>query len=708
MKWSQAYGAERYKLTYSYGSVTPKTVNTYSTSYTPTSLIPTSTPTVTWYVQAVYANGDLSAKTLLGGTRTFTLGPPAEPAAAPDALLADGAGDRFPSLSWERVTGASYYRVSVGTAGAGSFTELSDKFTYPAGTDTTATRLGSRTYDWFVQAYNASNVKIGDPGSTKTYTIQNVGSVAGQEVAHTGTELDTELRCRRVLRGTDTSGVCLARQTPVLDWDPVVGASSYIVTLARDERLTNKISGYPLTTHNTRWTPTELLPDSQAGQAYYWVVRPCKSPSVCGPDPTEATNAFDKTSHSVVTSSPLHTATAEDAITFTWNDYLDTNTSQPATSLSRVEARQYRIDVSTSPTFQTILDTATVDQTSYTAPTRTYPEGALYWRVSALDGSSNTVGTSRLVDVDGSDENVGLKPQLVTKQSPAVILRSPADGSTDSDTHALRWEPRAFTASYDVEVYKNNDGNFSPTNQVLKVNSKLSVYSFTTPLPAAQLAYVWQVRSRDVSGNPGPWSSPRTFTIRGTAPTQRAPAADALVKATASLFVWSSVQGASSYRFERRLSGGTTATETVNTVGLAWAPTSQLPNGTSEWRVSSVDSAGKVVATSPWRAFRVDALAPTVTVTRPTSSAKPGTNVAATFSEPVKGVTTGTMQLYLDGRAHPVSATVTRSADKLKAVLNPAANLLVGRTYRAVLTSGITDLANNALVKREWTFTVAR
>jgi hypothetical protein len=175
-----------------------------------------------------------------------------------------------------------------------------------------------------------------------------------------------------------------------------------------------------------------------------------------------------------------------------------------------------------------------------------------------------------------------------------------------------------------------------------------------------------------------------------------------------SLFVWSPVNGASSYRFERRLSGGTTATETVNTVGLAWAPTSQLPNGTSEWRVSTMDSAGKVVATSPWRKFQVDALAPTVTVTRPTSSAKPGTNVAATFSEPVKGVTTGTVQLYLDGRAHPVSATVAQSADKLRAVLNPAANLLVGRTYRVVLTSGITDLGNNPLVRREWTFTVTR
>jgi hypothetical protein len=217
MKWSQAYAAERYRLTYSYGTVTPKTVTTYSTSYTPTTSIPAGTPTVTWSVQAIYANGDLSAKTLLGGTRTFTVGAPPEPALAPDALSADSAGDRFPSLSWNRVTGASHYKVFVGTAGTGSFTELSDKFVYSAGTDTTATHLGSRTYDWFVQAYSSSTVKIGDPGSTGSYTIQNVGSVAGQEAAHTGTELDTPLRCRRSLSDGDVSDVCYVQQTPVLD-----------------------------------------------------------------------------------------------------------------------------------------------------------------------------------------------------------------------------------------------------------------------------------------------------------------------------------------------------------------------------------------------------------------------------------------------------------------------------------------------------------
>ena len=153
--------------------------------------------------------------------------------------------------------------------------------------------------------------------------------------------------------------------------------------------------------------------------------------------------------------------------------------------------------------------------------------------------------------------------------------------------------------------------------------------------------------------------------------------------------------------------GGTSAIETVNTVALAWAPTRKLGDGTWDWRVSSIDAAGRVIAISPWRTFRVDATVPTVTATTPASSARATVNATATFSEPVRGVNTGTMKLFLTGRADPLSSVVTLSADKKKAFLNPAANLLVGRTYKVVLTSGITDVARNQLVQKEWSFTVS-
>ena len=80
--------------------------------------------------------------------------------------------------------------------------------------------------------------------------------------------------------------ICLGvPATPVLDWDPVPEAAYYMIYLANDRELTNRVFGnsaaIPITT-NTRWTltsgmPKEALADNQAGQSYYWFVRPCKA-----------------------------------------------------------------------------------------------------------------------------------------------------------------------------------------------------------------------------------------------------------------------------------------------------------------------------------------------------------------------------------------------------------------------------------------------
>ena len=59
------------------------------------------------------------------------------------------------------------------------------------------------------------------------------------------------------------------RQTPVLTWNPVPGATHYQVRFTNDPEGTNP----HLTTTVTEpmWTPTTTsFADSQAGSAYYW------------------------------------------------------------------------------------------------------------------------------------------------------------------------------------------------------------------------------------------------------------------------------------------------------------------------------------------------------------------------------------------------------------------------------------------------------
>ena len=103
-----------------------------------------------------------------------------------------------------------------------------------------------------------------------------------------------------------------------------------------------------------------------------------------------------------------------------------------------------------------------------------------------------------------------------------------------------------------------------------------------------------------------------------------------------------------------------------------------------------------------------DTTAPTVTGRSPSPSATDvavGSNVTATFSEPVTGVSGSTFTLSSDGG--PIAATITYDGPARTATLNPSANLSAGTTYTARLLTGIEDVAGNDLAPLEWAFTTA-
>ena len=236
---------------------------------------------------------------------------------------------------------------------------------------------------------------------------------------------------------------------------------------------------------------------------------------------------------------------------------------------SRIEARQYRIQVATDPVFQTIIETAVIDQTTFTSYINTYPEGTIYWRVQAIDGSENPLAWSA--------------PRSFLKASPKPILVGPLNGANVSGSQPFRWKPLNFAGSYDIEVYKDGDTTGSISKRVLVGNSKQVAFSPVTPLPASSTLYTWRVRRVDGKGRPGAWSdlnvATSSFRVVGDPPTPLSPVANANLSATDSLFTWDAATGATSYRFERRSSGSSTITETVNTVSLAWAPTKIITTG---------------------------------------------------------------------------------------------------------------------------------
>ena len=120
-------------------------------------------------------------------------------------------------------------------------------------------------------------------------------------------------------------------------------------------------------------------------------------------------------------------------------------------------------------------------------------------------------------------------------------------------------------------------------------------------------------------------------------------------------------------------------------------------------------SIGQLIALNPGGAPPVDTTAPTVTGRSPAVDATDiaiGTNVTATFSEDVTGVSGTTFTLEGPG-ATAVAATVSYNASTRVATLDPSASLAAGTTYTARLTSGITDLATNPLAPVSWSFTTA-
>jgi hypothetical protein len=489
-----------------------------------------------------------------------------------------------------------------------------------------------------------------------------------------------------------------APSTPVLSWDPVPGANFYAVYYAQDEDFTTtEITPVPVT-NNTMFQldlgvvngrgPDRMsqLPESQAGSAYYWHVRPCLNISDCGPDPESHvtlsdTRAFRKASPAIV---GLSTSTPNASeITFSWQDYYDTNRAVSwGGELGNQTAKNYRLQVDNDASFGSPIDTRVVDQVTVTAYDELYPEGTFFWRVQALDEEDNGLAWSAV--------------QQFTKSSPPVTPSSPVGGVQVSGTTPFRWGAEPFAASYTVEVYKNNDLTFSAANRVLSATVKTAAYAPKSPIPASSQPYLWRVRRTDSSGNTGPWSSPQSFLSMGVAPNLLTPSAGIWLKADGTVFEWTEVAGAASYT----LNMGGSSTTTIETVATAYAPSS-IADGKRTWNVTAYDGAGNPLATSATRQFQADATAPRVKKLKP-ATLKATSVLKAVFTEKVKGASTKSIKLYrLKGTKKVKVGLKVKVLKKGKAAsIDPKGRLKRG-DYVLVFTKKIKDVRGNRMAKRD-------
>jgi hypothetical protein len=330
------------------------------------------------------------------------------------------------------------------------------------------------------------------------------------------------------------------------------------------------------------------------------------------------------------------------------------------------------------------------------------PEGILYWRVQALDGSGNALAWSLGRSLAGAT-------QSIKKHSPVPVINVPSDGETVSGTPAFSWDALAYAAKYDVQVAANGDTTFSQGNMAATgTGLRQTTYVPSSPLAAAGNPYVWRVRRIDGNspGRAGAWSAPQTFSVSAESPSQMSPNDNAFVPAKDALFSWGPVNGATSYRFERRMQGSSSSQETVTTVGLLWAPLTHIADGKYEWRVSSLNASSKVIGSSPWRPFRVDGTAPTVVRESPVETGHPQTVVKVAFSERVNGVSSASFKIFRKGSLAALPATVKSTKQHKAATLDPRKNLKVGQSYVIKLLRTIKDGAGHRLKPVSWTIKI--
>jgi hypothetical protein len=722
--WSAVAGTERYQVTIKrLDGSTAVQDTTWALSYTPMSTLNPADGPFTWNVTTIDSQGNMGITR--AGWPSFSLVAPATDTSLSLLTPADGSSSvRMPSLTWKPYTGAAYYEVLYGvTAGYYYASPLSGGTHLPFAAFTyLGLPLSAQKYYWAVEAFDAGDHLLHESAASTFF----VGSTSTGEDWIVPWNHYVTPECQAQTDPQISRCTPLLGQTQELSWTPDPNAGAYVVTVAKDVNFTSVYATYE--TSQTTLTPSESWLDSQAGQSYYWFVRPCVDwgQSTCGPGP-DTSDGFDNASAyrkssppttglatTTAANPPVAMSTIPDQITFNWSDYMTTSQSPiyapypvPGVNSSRVtqEAQNYRIQVSPSSDFSNIIDQANVDQTQYTPSSMTYPEGPLYWRVQAIDESGNYLTMSAT--------------GTVTKASAPIALTSPADTANVSGVPYFTWTPQNWAAGYVIEIYRNGDLNFSGGNRIVSQQTKVTSWSSTGNMPAG--VYAWRVQRLDANGNPGPWSTGRVFTLHPAAPTLNTPADTAQLSGTNLYFTWNAVQGAVSYQFQSsQVADFNSTVESPTTVMSAWAPTGSYNPGTYYWRVNLLDASSNVLSTSGVRSFTVGTAPgkPTgvtatagnasalVSWTAPSDSGSSSISSYTVISSPdgkscvSGGALSCTVQGLTNGQSYTFTVTATNAAGA-GPVSDPSnsvtpAGPTTGTTYHAMTPTRVLDTRTGA------------
>lgn len=365
---------------------------------------------------------------------------------------------------------------------------------------------------------------------------------------------------------------------PLFTWQPVNGAASYFVVIAKDQGFTQIVD--TALTNLPMYAPRKgssavTYPDETT--SYYWAVIPATGPTGSGAASEPKDNfprTFEKRS---VPPTLITPAEGQDVLrqpVFSWQSAED------------LGARNYTLQVATDPSFSNLLDDVTTAATSYTSE-KTYPaDTVIYWRVRAND--ENGIGLSW--------SQIGTFRRRLPV--PTLFGDNPTAGET---IPVLRWNPVEGATSYTISA-DEPDGD--------KKSFDMRGTAFTLVTFYGTGNWHWQVRANFPSGArsevSGGYTPMQRFTRHIATPTNL----KAVNKDRHLLLRWNPANMARRYRVEISTTDSfSTIVDRTTTDHTSWAPklTSSdfLAGGKFYWRVATVDEGNNYGAWRVARPFRM-------------------------------------------------------------------------------------------------------
>ncbi len=327
----------------------------------------------------------------------------------------------------------------------------------------------------------------------------------------------------------------------------------------------------------------------------------------------------------------------------------------------------------------------------------------------------------------GIDTPDSIGVDMGSNTPPSVVSTSPTDGATGVAVTAT------VSATFSEEVFGVNGSTFSLTQGAQQVAATISYTSAANPVatltPTAQLlpntTYTATLMTSivDAGGAALPqktWTFTTAVDTMAPAVTNRTPAPNATnvaLSSTVTAQFSEAVMGVSLTTFTladgaNAIAGSVTYTAATRTA--TFTPTGSLPAGrtlTATLTSGITDTSSNALSGAPvtWTFTTVaDTTAPTVQTRMPgpgATAVSTATNIVVLFDEPVMNVTATTFTVN-DGAA--VTGTLTSAMSGREWTFTPSAALTPNVSVTVTLTTGIADLAGNALAAPvTWMFTTA-